>query len=96
MMPGSKKGQSVLEANRKVSRVDLSVTCNDVFDAQHDDSVVRVSQSRDNRPKFEPRCFDENPADYPQFVKEFEITLSSFLLNDEVKLMNLGQSSTIY
>nr|CAH8870460.1 unnamed protein product [Trichobilharzia regenti] len=52
---------------------------------------VTVSPFRDNRnvklPKFEPRCFDGNPAVYLQFVKEFEIMLSGFLLSDELKLM---------
>nr|CAH8838266.1 unnamed protein product [Trichobilharzia regenti] len=97
-MPGSKKGQSVLDANRKVSHGDLSVNCNDVSDVKHDMVDVTVSPFRDNRniklPKFEPRCFDGNPADYLQFVKEFEIMLSSFLLSDELKLMYLMRYCT--
>uniref|UniRef100_A0AA85K2F6 Uncharacterized protein n=1 Tax=Trichobilharzia regenti TaxID=157069 RepID=A0AA85K2F6_TRIRE len=97
-MPGSKKGQSVLDANRKVSHGDLSVNCNDVSDVKHDMVDVTVSPFRDNRniklPKFEPRCFDGNPADYLQFVKEFEIMLSGFLLNDELKLMYLMRYCT--
>nr|CAH8827961.1 unnamed protein product [Trichobilharzia regenti] len=59
---------------------------------------VTVSPFRDNRniklPKLEPRCFDGNPADYLQFVKEFEIMLSSFLLSDELKLMYLVRYCT--
>nr|CAH8820390.1 unnamed protein product [Trichobilharzia regenti] len=97
-MPGSKKGQSVLDANRKVSHCDLSATCNDVSDVKHDMVDVTVSPFRDNRdiklPKLEPRCFDGNPADYLQFVKEFEIMLSGFLLNDELKLMYLMRYCT--
>nr|CAH8825351.1 unnamed protein product [Trichobilharzia regenti]CAH8830851.1 unnamed protein product [Trichobilharzia regenti]CAH8857272.1 unnamed protein product [Trichobilharzia regenti]CAH8869630.1 unnamed protein product [Trichobilharzia regenti]CAH8870040.1 unnamed protein product [Trichobilharzia regenti] len=97
-MPGSKKGQSVLDANRKVSHGDLSVNCNDVSDVKHDMVDGTVSPSRDNRniklPRFEPRCFDGNPADYLQFVKEFEIMLSGFLLNDELKLMYLMRYCT--
>nr|CAH8842146.1 unnamed protein product [Trichobilharzia regenti] len=97
-MPGSKKGQSVLDANRKVSHGDLSVNCNDVSDVKHDMVDVTVSPFRDNRniklPKLEPRCFDGNPADYLQFVKEFEIMLSGFLLNDELKLMYLMRYCT--
>nr|CAH8840038.1 unnamed protein product [Trichobilharzia regenti] len=97
-MPGSKKGQSVLDANRKVSHGDLSVTCNDVSDVKHDMVDVTVSPFRGNRniklPKFEPRCFDGNPADYLQFVKEFETMLSSFLLSDELKLMYLMRYCT--
>nr|CAH8853534.1 unnamed protein product [Trichobilharzia regenti] len=94
MMPGSKKGGSVLEASTKVNKAELIVNCNDMYDAQHHESVVHVSQSTDIRPKFEPRCFDGNPADYVQFVKEFEIMLSSFLLNDEMKLMYLMRYCT--
>nr|CAH8831713.1 unnamed protein product [Trichobilharzia regenti] len=97
-MPGSKKEQSVLDANRKVSHGDLSVNCNDVSDVKHDMVDVTVSPFRDNRniklPKFEPRCFDGSPADYLQFVKEFEIMLSNFLLSDELKLMYLMRYCT--
>nr|CAH8827268.1 unnamed protein product [Trichobilharzia regenti] len=59
---------------------------------------ITVSPFRDNRniklPKLEPRCFDGNPADYLQFVKAFEIMLSGFLLNDELKLMYLMRYCT--
>ncbi|VDQ04467.1 unnamed protein product [Trichobilharzia regenti] len=79
-MPRSKKGQGVLEANRKVSHVDLSVTCNDMFDVKHDMLDVRGSPSEDNRPKFEPRCFDGNSADYPY-------ALLSMLDHDEMSGM---------
>nr|CAH8851501.1 unnamed protein product [Trichobilharzia regenti] len=97
-MPGSKKGQSVLDANRKVSHGDLSVNCNDVSDVKHDMVDVTFSPFRDNRniklPELEPRCFDGNPSDYLQFVKAFEIILSSFLLSDELKSMYLMRYCT--
>ncbi|VDQ11384.1 unnamed protein product [Trichobilharzia regenti] len=89
-MPGSKKGQGILGAIRKVSNVELFVTCIlHMYDAQHDETIVHVSQSRDNRPKYEPRYFDGNPADYLQLVKEFEDMLSRFAINYEMKLMYL-------
>ncbi|VDQ08670.1 unnamed protein product [Trichobilharzia regenti] len=94
MIPESKEGRSVLEASRKVSNAELLANCNDRYDAQHDESIVPVSQSRENRPKFEPQCFDGNPADYVQVVKMFQIMLSSFLLNDEMKLMYLLKHCT--
>ncbi|VDQ05347.1 unnamed protein product [Trichobilharzia regenti] len=92
-MPGSKKGQGVLEASRKVSHVDLSVTCSDVYDAKLDKIDVHVSPFSDSRgfniPKFESRFFDGNPPAYPQFVKEFVVMLSGVAINDEMKLMYL-------
>ncbi|VDQ12613.1 unnamed protein product [Trichobilharzia regenti] len=92
-MPGSKKGQSVLEAGRKVSNAELLVNCNDMYDVQHDELAVHVSPSGDNRnlkmSKYEPWCFHGNLADYPQLVKEFEFMLSGLLLNHEMELTYL-------
>ncbi|VDQ11942.1 unnamed protein product [Trichobilharzia regenti] len=89
MIPGSKKERSVLEASRKVSDAKLLANCNDMYDAQYDEFVVHGSPFRDrnglNLPKFESRYFDGNPTDYSEFIKEFEIMLGGFLLNDEVK-----------
>ncbi|VDQ14623.1 unnamed protein product, partial [Trichobilharzia regenti] len=92
MIPWSKKGKGTLEASRKVSDAELLPYSNDMYDAQHDEYVLHVSLSRDNWPKFEPRYSDGNPADHLEFVKEFEIMLSSFLINDEMKLMYLMRS----
>ncbi|VDQ02788.1 unnamed protein product [Trichobilharzia regenti] len=46
-MYGSKKGQRVLEASRKLSNAELLVKCNNMYDAQYDESVVHGSQSRE-------------------------------------------------
>ncbi|CAH8845513.1 unnamed protein product [Trichobilharzia szidati] len=43
MMPGPKKGPGILEADRKVSDVELPVMCDDVYDVQHDKLDVNVS-----------------------------------------------------
>nr|CAH8819600.1 unnamed protein product [Trichobilharzia regenti] len=69
-----------------------------MYYAQHDESVNHGSSSSDNEnfkmPIYEPRCFDGNPTDDPQFIKEFEIMLSGFLLNDGMKLMYLMRYCT--
>ncbi|CAH8823423.1 unnamed protein product [Trichobilharzia szidati] len=92
-MPGSRKGHGTMEADKKVSHDELPVNCNDMYDAQHVKFDVHASPLSDSKglrlPKFEPRYFDGNPADYPQFIKEFEVMLSGFVLNDEMKLMYL-------
>ncbi|VDQ10686.1 unnamed protein product [Trichobilharzia regenti] len=92
-MPRPKQGRDTVEADKKLSDDGLHVSCDDMHDAQHDESDVHASPFRDSMavrlPKFEPRYFDGNPADYPQFIKEFEVMLSGFATDDEMKLMYL-------
>ncbi|VDQ00588.1 unnamed protein product [Trichobilharzia regenti] len=77
-----------MEADKKVSDDELPVNCNDMHDAQHDESDVHASPFRDSSalslPKFEPQYFDGNPAYYPQFMM-----MSGFILSDKMKLMYL-------
>ncbi|VDP96733.1 unnamed protein product [Trichobilharzia regenti] len=81
-MPGSKKGRGTMEADKRVSNDELPVYCNDMHDARHDESDVYALPLMDSNvlrlPKFESRYFDGNPADYTQFIKEFEVMLSGF------------------
>ncbi|VDQ08177.1 unnamed protein product [Trichobilharzia regenti] len=88
------------QARRKVSNAELLLKCNDMYDAQHDETVVHVSPSRDNRniklPKYEPRCFDGNPADYPQFLKEFELRDNPEELVEFLDNLMVYRNTTVY
>ncbi|VDQ12962.1 unnamed protein product [Trichobilharzia regenti] len=90
-MPESRKGRGTMKADEEVSNDELPVNSNDMHDAQHDESDVHASPFRYSSalrlPEFGPRYFDENPADYPQLIMEFEVMSSGFVLNDEMKLM---------
>ncbi|VDP99387.1 unnamed protein product [Trichobilharzia regenti] len=92
-MRGPRKGRGTVEADNKVSNDELPVNCNDIHDAQHDESDVHVSPFTDSRAlrllKFERQYCDANPAGYPQFIKEFDVMLSDFVLIDEMKLVYL-------
>ena len=89
-MPGPKKGRSVLEADDKVSLDDLSNVCNVMSDVMLDNHDVPTREiSCLKPPKFEPRRFEGNPADFPHFVKEIEVMLEGVKLSDEMKLMYL-------
>ncbi|VDQ04997.1 unnamed protein product, partial [Trichobilharzia regenti] len=77
-MAGSRKGRGNVEADKNVSNDESPVNCNDMNDAQHNESDVHTSPFRDSSalslPKFEPLYFDGNPSDYPRFIEEFKVS----------------------